>query len=101
MKSHLPKVLHRLAGQPLIEHVLRTSDAIAPSTTTLIVGHGADHVRKTIGNRPNLRYALQQPQLGTAHALQQAEAPLAGKQGKQLPLPTTPCSRSCAPGAWN
>jgi bifunctional UDP-N-acetylglucosamine pyrophosphorylase/glucosamine-1-phosphate N-acetyltransferase len=81
MKSHLPKVLHRLAGQPLIEHVLRTSDAIAPSTTTLIVGHGADHVRKTIGNRPNLRYALQQPQLGTAHALQQAEAPLAGKQG--------------------
>ena len=40
MKSGLPKVLHPLAGMPLIEHVLKTAEAISPSTVTLIVGHG-------------------------------------------------------------
>jgi bifunctional UDP-N-acetylglucosamine pyrophosphorylase/glucosamine-1-phosphate N-acetyltransferase len=81
MKSQLPKVLHRLGGRPLIEHVLRSSDAIAPSTITLIVGHGGDQVRSAMVTRPNVRYALQEPQLGTAHALQQAEAELSGKEG--------------------
>ena len=42
MKSRLPKVLHPLAGKPLIEHVLKAAEAISPSTVTLIVGHAAD-----------------------------------------------------------
>ena len=81
MKSRLPKVLHGLAGRPLIEHVLRTAEAISPSTVTLVIGHGADSVRSTIGTRPNMGFVVQEPQLGTAHALQQAEPRLAGRQG--------------------
>ena len=60
MKSRLPKVLHSLAGRPLVEHVLKTADAISPSTITLIVGHSADIVRSTIGSRPNLGFVVQE-----------------------------------------
>jgi bifunctional UDP-N-acetylglucosamine pyrophosphorylase / glucosamine-1-phosphate N-acetyltransferase len=81
MKSRLPKVLHPLAGRPLIEHVLKTADTIEPSTVTVIVGHGGDVVRKKTGTRPNLAFVIQEPQLGTAHALQQAETRLRGRQG--------------------
>jgi bifunctional UDP-N-acetylglucosamine pyrophosphorylase/glucosamine-1-phosphate N-acetyltransferase len=81
MKSRLPKVLHSLVGRPLIEHVLQAADAISPSTVTLVIGHGAESVRAATGTRPNIGFVVQEPQLGTAHALQQAEARLAGKQG--------------------
>jgi len=81
MKSRLPKVLHSLVGRPLIEHVLQVADAISPSTVTLVIGHGAESVRSAIGNRSNIGFVVQEPQLGTAHALQQAETRLAGKQG--------------------
>ena len=76
MKSRLPKVLHSVAGRPMIEHVLRTAESISPATMTLIVGHGADVLRERLAGRHNLKFALQEPQLGTAHALQQAEANL-------------------------
>ena len=81
MKSRLPKVLHSLVGRPLIEHVLQAADAISPSTVTLVIGHGAESVRAATGTRPSIGFVVQEPQLGTAHALQQAEARLAGKQG--------------------
>jgi bifunctional UDP-N-acetylglucosamine pyrophosphorylase/glucosamine-1-phosphate N-acetyltransferase len=81
MKSRLPKVLHSLVGRPLMEHVLQAADAISPSTVTLVIGHGAESVRAATGTRPNIGFVVQEPQLGTAHALQQAEARLAGKQG--------------------
>jgi len=81
MKSRLPKVLHSLVGRPLIEHVLQAADAISPSTVTLVIGHGAESVRAATGTRPKIGFVVQEPQLGTAHALQQAEARLAGKQG--------------------
>jgi bifunctional UDP-N-acetylglucosamine pyrophosphorylase/glucosamine-1-phosphate N-acetyltransferase len=81
MKSRLPKVLHPLAGKPLVEHVLKSAEAISPSTITLIVGQAADAVRTSIGNRSNLDFVVQEPQLGTAHALQQAETRLAGREG--------------------
>jgi bifunctional UDP-N-acetylglucosamine pyrophosphorylase/glucosamine-1-phosphate N-acetyltransferase len=86
MKSKLPKVLHPLAGRPLVEHVLQTANTVSPASVTLIVGHGADKVREMTGSRPNVGFALQEPQLGTAHALQQAEARLAGKQGTVILL---------------
>ena len=86
MKSKLPKVLHPLSGRPLIEHVLRTADALSPATVTVIVGHGGDAVRERVGNRPIIDFAVQEPQLGTAHALQQAESRLAGKQGMVILL---------------
>ena len=86
MKSSLPKVLHELGGRPLIEHVLRAADAITPATTTVIVGHGADAVKRRLASRTSVQYALQQPQLGTAHALQQAERALTGRSGTVILL---------------
>jgi bifunctional UDP-N-acetylglucosamine pyrophosphorylase/glucosamine-1-phosphate N-acetyltransferase len=86
MKSSLPKVLHPIAGRAMIERVLDTASAVVPSTTTLIVGHKADVVRERLGNNQNLRFALQEPQLGTAHAVQQAEPLLAGRSGALILL---------------
>jgi bifunctional UDP-N-acetylglucosamine pyrophosphorylase / glucosamine-1-phosphate N-acetyltransferase len=81
MKSALPKVLHRAAGLPLIEHVLRSGDGLSPASVTIVVGHGAEMVESVLGQRSGVRFARQEPQLGTAHALLQAEAALAGAQG--------------------
>ena len=81
MKSRLPKVLHPIVGRPMIERVLQTAESVSPATVTVIVGHGADVVRQRLANRQNLQFALQEPQLGTAHALQQAEPILAGRTG--------------------
>jgi bifunctional UDP-N-acetylglucosamine pyrophosphorylase / glucosamine-1-phosphate N-acetyltransferase len=88
MKSQLPKVLHPIAGRPIIEHVLRTADSVAPATITVIVGHRAELVREHLSRfgRPNLQFALQEPQRGTAHALQQAEAALSGRTGTLILL---------------
>jgi bifunctional UDP-N-acetylglucosamine pyrophosphorylase/glucosamine-1-phosphate N-acetyltransferase len=86
MKSSIPKVLHGVAGRPLIEHVLRAADTLSPSTTTLVVGHGADTVRRQVESRPGLQFALQEPQLGTAHALRQTEPFLAGRFGMVILL---------------
>jgi len=81
MKSRMPKVLHRLSGKPLIEYVLEAAQAVDPATVTMVVGHGADSVRSFVGERQNANWVLQEPQLGTAHALQQAEPYLKGQQG--------------------
>src|SRR5262245_48215001 len=81
MKSQWPKVVHKLAGKPLIEHVLQTAQTLTPKTVTLVIGHGAEAVRSLVGKQQNIAFALQEPQLGTAHALQQAESHLVGKSG--------------------
>jgi bifunctional UDP-N-acetylglucosamine pyrophosphorylase/glucosamine-1-phosphate N-acetyltransferase len=81
MKSSIPKVLHEIAGRPLIEHVLQAAAAIEPATTVVIVGHKAESVQERLGPRSGLAFAVQQPQLGTAHALQQAEPHLTGRTG--------------------
>jgi bifunctional UDP-N-acetylglucosamine pyrophosphorylase / glucosamine-1-phosphate N-acetyltransferase len=80
MKSNLPKVLHPISGRPMIERVLDTANTVAPATVTVIVGHKADVVRDRLGTT-NVHFALQEPQLGTAHALQQAEPLLADRSG--------------------
>jgi len=81
MKSRLPKVLHEAAGLPLIEYVLRAGDALNPTSTTVVVGHGSDRVTAALAKRLGLRFALQEPQLGTGHALMQAEAQLRTSSG--------------------
>lgn len=81
MKSTLPKVLHRVGGRPMVDHVLRTADALAPATTTLVVGHQADAVREHLYGRPGVQFVVQDPQLGTAHAFQQAVPLLKGRAG--------------------
>jgi bifunctional UDP-N-acetylglucosamine pyrophosphorylase/glucosamine-1-phosphate N-acetyltransferase len=81
MKSSLPKVVHRLAGLALIDYVLKAAHAISPSTVTVVVGHKADMVRDHLRKRPNTRTVVQEPQQGTAHALQQTESVLKGLSG--------------------
>ena len=86
MKSALPKVLHRISGLPLIDHVLRTAESVSPATITVVVGHRAEVVRERLTRRPSVRFVIQEPQLGTAHALQQAESALAGRTGTLILL---------------
>jgi bifunctional UDP-N-acetylglucosamine pyrophosphorylase/glucosamine-1-phosphate N-acetyltransferase len=81
MMSAQPKVLHRAANLPLIEHVLRTAATLNPSTIVIVMGHLASAVRQAIGEHPGVQFALQEPQLGTGHALLQAEPHLAGARG--------------------
>jgi bifunctional UDP-N-acetylglucosamine pyrophosphorylase/glucosamine-1-phosphate N-acetyltransferase len=81
MKSASPKVLHRAGGFPLIEHVLRAASSLDARTTVVIVGHMAERVHNALSKRLGLRFALQEPQLGTGHALLQAEPHLAGASG--------------------
>lgn len=86
MKSDRPKVLHSLAGRTLIEHVLRAVDGLQASQVVLVVGHSADEVKAALAHRPGLQFALQSPQLGTGHALLQAEPALEGRRGTVLLL---------------
>lgn len=71
MHSHLPKVLHPLAGKPLVAHVLDTARSLSPSRLCVVYGHGGDTVRSSL-DAPDLGWALQEPQLGTGHAVKQA-----------------------------
>jgi bifunctional UDP-N-acetylglucosamine pyrophosphorylase/glucosamine-1-phosphate N-acetyltransferase len=86
MKSARPKVVHELAGLPLVEHVLRTADELEAATTVLVVGHGADEVRAALANRPSLQFVVQSPQLGTGHAVLQTESALHRSSGTLLLL---------------
>ena len=71
MKSALPKVLHKLAGRSLLQHVIDTAAALGADRIVTITGHGADMVEAAI-KAPQLKFARQMPQLGTGHAVQQA-----------------------------
>ncbi len=81
MKSALPKVLHRAGDRSLIGHVLRTAASVAPASIVVVVGHQADQIKESIRERPGLSFAVQEPQLGTGHALLQAEPLLRGASG--------------------
>ena len=81
MKSARPKVLHRVAGQTLVEHVLACAAAIRPQTTTVVIGHQADTLTAALAGYPGLTFVVQEPQLGTAHALMTTERTLSGKHG--------------------
>ena len=86
MKSSVPKVLHRVAGRSVIEHVLRAAAPMRPASTIVVVGHMAERIRATLKGGPDLQIAVQEQQLGTAHALLQAEPLLAGAKGTLLVL---------------
>jgi bifunctional UDP-N-acetylglucosamine pyrophosphorylase/glucosamine-1-phosphate N-acetyltransferase len=77
MKSHLPKVLHPLAGKPMLWHTLRAVNKASTEKPVVIVGHGAEQVREFVGDDGIC--VLQGPQLGTGHAAMQAESALKGK----------------------
>ncbi|RYZ02270.1 MAG: UDP-N-acetylglucosamine diphosphorylase/glucosamine-1-phosphate N-acetyltransferase [Comamonadaceae bacterium] len=91
MKSRLPKVLHRLAGQPLLGHVIDTAQGLGARRVVVITGHGAEEVEAAVQDfgasraLPGLAFAQQSPQLGTGHAVQQA-LPHLGEDGTVLIL---------------
>jgi len=89
MKSTLPKVLHTVAGRPMLSHVLdvaRVVDAVGgPVRPVVVVGHGGDAVRAAYRDAQDVVFVTQSPQLGTGHAVLQA-APFLGDGGPTLVL---------------
>jgi bifunctional UDP-N-acetylglucosamine pyrophosphorylase/glucosamine-1-phosphate N-acetyltransferase len=84
MHSSLPKVMHLLAGKPLLAHVLEAAHTLSPRRLCVVVGHGAESVRARIASKA-VRWAVQERQLGTGHALMQA-IPELEKRGVVLVL---------------
>jgi bifunctional UDP-N-acetylglucosamine pyrophosphorylase/glucosamine-1-phosphate N-acetyltransferase len=84
IKSDLPKVMHPLAGRPMVRHVVETARSLEPNHLSVVVGYGADLVRQALGDE--VAYATQAEQLGTGHAVLQAEQSAAGKAGSVLVL---------------
>ena len=76
MQSDLPKVLHPIAGKPLLAHVIDTARTLAPSKLCVVYGHGGEQVPAAL-TAADLAFALQEPQLGTGHAVMQAMPHLA------------------------
>lgn len=79
MKSELPKVLHRVCGKPMIAHVLDAVAEAGADKTITVVGHRGDDVAAVLGD--GAKVVIQSEQLGTAHALMQAETALQGFTG--------------------
>ena len=71
MKSRLPKVLHTVGAMPLLEHVIRTASELKPSAIHVVVGHGSEQVQEAVAHH-NIKWVIQQEQLGTGHAVMQA-----------------------------
>jgi bifunctional UDP-N-acetylglucosamine pyrophosphorylase/glucosamine-1-phosphate N-acetyltransferase len=72
MKSALPKVLQKIAGRPMLAHVIDTARALHPAGIHVVHGHGGDAVQEAFDDQSDLQWAEQAQQLGTGHALQQA-----------------------------
>ena len=111
MQSALPKVLHPLAGKPLLQHVIDTARRLSPSKLCVIYGHGGAAVPEMVGklaldSGAPIDTALQQPQLGTGHAVMQAvpqldeDAPTLVLYG-DVPLTTEQSLRSLVEAAGN
>ena len=83
MRSDRPKVLHRLAGRPLLEHVVATADALSPARIFVVYGHGGEALPESLPGLP-VEWVRQAERLGTGHAVQQVVPALGA--GKALVL---------------
>ena len=81
MKSDTPKVLHKLAGLPVLQWVLDQADAMEAVETIVVIGHEGERVRDKFKDRPNTKFVVQEPQQGTGHAVMQAKEALSGFNG--------------------
>jgi bifunctional UDP-N-acetylglucosamine pyrophosphorylase/glucosamine-1-phosphate N-acetyltransferase len=86
MKSRLPKVLHHLGGQSLVERVLQCAAVVQPKRQLVIVGYGSDLVKQSLSHLPEVEFVEQTEQLGTGHAVQQVLPHLQGFDGSFLVL---------------
>ncbi|GGD90912.1 bifunctional protein GlmU [Tsuneonella deserti] len=84
MKSSLHKVLHPIGGRAMLHHLMASVDELGPQHTVVVVGSGREQIEGAVSGRAVT--ALQEPQLGTGHAVQQAQASLAGFSGDVLIL---------------
>jgi bifunctional UDP-N-acetylglucosamine pyrophosphorylase/glucosamine-1-phosphate N-acetyltransferase len=84
MKSDLHKVLHPIAGRPMLLHLLASAATLLPQHQVVVVGSGRDQLEKAVGSAATI--AVQDPQHGTAHAVQQAQDALSGFSGDVLVL---------------
>lgn len=84
MKSTLPKVLHKVGGKPMLGHVLSAANTAGAGRNIVVIGFGADTVRETIG--PAAEFVVQAEQLGTGHAVMQAQELLSGYTGTVMVL---------------
>jgi bifunctional UDP-N-acetylglucosamine pyrophosphorylase/glucosamine-1-phosphate N-acetyltransferase len=84
MKSDLHKVLHPIAGRPMIDHLLASAADLGAGRTVVVAGHGREQLEHALAGRAVI--AVQEPQLGTAHAVMQAREALAGFSGDVLVL---------------
>ena len=105
MQSDLPKVLHALAGKPLLSHVIDTARQLSPSRCCVVYGHGGDKVPKLLA-ADDLQFVLQEPQLGTGHAVMQAASKLNEDQPTlvlygDVPLTTVATLRTLTEKAGN
>ncbi|NYT71851.1 bifunctional UDP-N-acetylglucosamine diphosphorylase/glucosamine-1-phosphate N-acetyltransferase GlmU [Halomonas sp. QX-2] len=71
MRSQIPKVLHTLAGKPMVQHVLDTASGLQPDRTHVVIGHGAEQLREALAEH-TVQFAVQAEQKGTGHAVAQA-----------------------------
>ena len=85
MKSDRHKVLHLLAGRPMLTHLIATVDQLKPAAKIVVVGSQREQVEATV-RAHGVQVTVQEPQLGTGHAVQQAEAALSGFEGDVLIL---------------
>ncbi|PBJ81695.1 UDP-N-acetylglucosamine diphosphorylase/glucosamine-1-phosphate N-acetyltransferase [Lysobacteraceae bacterium NML93-0399] len=72
MKSSLPKVLQKIAGRPMLWHVVEAARALAPAGIHIVYGHRGEQVREAFADQPDLHWSEQREQLGTGHAVRQA-----------------------------
>jgi bifunctional UDP-N-acetylglucosamine pyrophosphorylase / glucosamine-1-phosphate N-acetyltransferase len=86
MRSETPKVLHGVNGRSMLSHVLATARTVEPASITVVLGHKADIVRDAYRTDTQVQFVIQEPQLGTGHALLQALPLLTGRRGNVLLL---------------
>jgi bifunctional UDP-N-acetylglucosamine pyrophosphorylase / glucosamine-1-phosphate N-acetyltransferase len=84
MKSDTHKVLHPIAGRPMLMHLMASVDELSPAKKVVVVGSGKEQLEAALAGSADL--AVQEPQLGTGHAVQMAEGALAGFDGDVLIL---------------
>lgn len=93
MSSDRPKVLHLLAGRPLISHVIETARALKPARICVVYGHGGEQVPEAV-RAPDITFVRQERQLGTGHALQRALPHLARARSTLVLYGDVPLIRS-------
>ena len=86
MESSLPKVLHKISGKSLLQRVIDSCVELNPSQIFVIIGHKSKEVRESIPNNKKIHYVIQNPQLGTGHAIQVLSREVEKNEGKLLVL---------------